>query len=151
MMRPLSACLVLVIVCAGPLHGVDRSGEPPSVGRRLQWYVWLVDHDEYRAAEKLAAELQRMHPDDPQVQATVTNAQIRRRIANSNMHHSATFDDPNLVQTVDHGAAPTGAVTTDDKPGILDDVNGWWCPDVPMIPAEARLGTDDELDRPASR
>lgn len=101
-----TAWLTMVIVWGGPLLGDDAPVQREDIGRALEMYHWLVDHEEFSAAGKLAAELQAIHPDDPQVQLIVENAQLRAAVREANRV---------LVEE-------EAAITTDTVPAVQPEV-----------------------------
>jgi hypothetical protein len=79
-----TAWLTMVILWGGGVRGEDAPIQREDIGRALEMYRWLVNHEEFSAAGKLAAELQAIHPDDPQVQLIVENAQLRAAVREAN-------------------------------------------------------------------
>lgn len=79
-----TAWLTMVILWGGGVRGSDVPGQREDVGQAVDMYRWLVNHEEFSAAWKLAAELQANYPDDPRVQLIVENAQLRAAVREAN-------------------------------------------------------------------
>lgn len=74
--RLVSLALVLLLGRAG---FSNDSPYPSELHRWLEVYTWLLDQEEHRAADKLAARLAELHPDDMLVRLIVENARLRGR------------------------------------------------------------------------
>lgn len=76
----LTAACLAVLAAAECGRAEDAPTQREDIARGLEMYRWLIDHEEFAAAEKLVAEIAATHPDDPQVRLIVENAQLRAAV-----------------------------------------------------------------------
>ena len=106
-----TVCLTTVLAWSGMLRGEDAPVQREDIGRALEMYRWLVEHEEFSAAGKLVAEMQAIHPDDPQVQLIVENAQLRAAVREAN--RVLVDDEPQFM--LDSAPSTHGEFTYDSR------------------------------------